>query len=209
MPNVERVMRAAFQSDERLRETLKEVFRELEKACKPGTIFASNTSSLSIDDLAAGLKDPSRLVGMHFFNPATKMRLVEVINGAKTKEVAVEQTIGLVESIHKVPVKVRDSPAFIANRILMPYLNESICLLSEGAARKEDIDTTAKLALNHPMGPFQLLDLIGLDVFVEIMKNLHKSTGNPKYKPCPLAEKMVSSGKLGRKTGEGFYKYGK
>lgn len=188
-------------------EIKKKVFKDLEAVCGKKTIFATNTSSLSIDELASDLKNPERVVGMHFFNPATKMRLVEVIKGSQTNPQTMQTTNQLVADIHKISVSVKDSPAFIANRILMPYLNEAIIVLEEGIATKEDIDTTAKLALNHPMGPLQLLDLIGLDVFVEIMKNLHKATKNPKYLPANLATQMVAEGKLGRKTKQGFYKY--
>lgn len=188
-------------------EVKKAVFKKLEKICGPKTILATNTSSLSINELSAGLSKRDRFVGMHFFNPATKMQLVEVVKGEKTSDKAVDSTVELVKNLNKTPIVVKDSPCFIANRILMPYLNESIYVLHEGVARKEDIDTTAKLALNHPMGPLELLDLIGLDVFLEIMKNMQKTTKNPEYKPCPLAEKMVSEGRLGKKTGWGFYKY--
>ena len=184
-----------------------DLFKKLEEICNEKTIFATNTSSLSIHELASQLSKPGRLVGMHFFNPATKMQLVEVVKGKNTSKYALNTAIELAKGLNKTPVVVKDSPCFIANRILMPYLNEAVYVLHEGVAKREDIDTTARLALNHPMGPLQLLDLIGLDVFLEIMRNLHKMTGNSKYKPCPLAEKMIAEGKLGRKSGEGFYKY--
>jgi 3-hydroxybutyryl-CoA dehydrogenase len=184
-----------------------EVYRDLEKVCSSKAVFASNTSSLSVDELSTVLADPARLVGMHFFNPATKMQLVEVVRGQKTSDAAVTAVVCLSKGINKIPVVVKDSPGFVVNRVLMPFLNEAVYVLMEQVASKEDIDMSAKLALNHPMGPLQLLDLIGLDVFIEIMNNLYRYTGNPKYKPCPLAEEMVREGKLGKKIGEGFYKY--
>ena len=190
-------------------EVKRDLLRDLEKVCSKKTIFATNTSSLSINELASQLENPERLVGMHFFNPATKMQLVEIVKGHKTSKKVVNRALELVNNIKKVPVVVNDSPSFIVNRILMPYLNEAVYVLKEGVAKKEDIDIAAKLALNHPMGPLQLLDLIGIDVFAEIMENLYRMTDDPKYKPCPLVEEMISRGKLGRKTGEGFYKYEK
>jgi len=185
----------------------KEAFHKLDRICGPKTVFASNTSSLSITELASGISHPERFIGIHFFNPATRMQLVEIVKGEKSSGDTVKSAEEFVKNLGKSAVIVKDSPCFIANRILMPYLNEALYAYSEGVAGKEEIDTTAKLALNHPLGPLQLLDLIGLDVFVEIMKNLYKATKDPKYKPCPLAVKMVGEGRLGRKSAEGFYKY--
>lgn len=190
-------------------ETKKKLFLELDKICDKKTILASNTSSLSIDELGSVTERPEKIVGMHFFNPIPKMHLAEIVRGSKTSD----ETVDFIEKIAglfiKTSVIARDSPCFIVNRILMPYLNEAVYLLDEGIASKEDIDTAAKLGLNHPMGPIALLDLIGLDVFMNIMQNLYTRTNNPKFIHSKLVEKMVKENKLGRKTGEGFYKYSK
>jgi 3-hydroxybutyryl-CoA dehydrogenase len=185
----------------------KELFKELDKICPKETILATNTSSLSIDEIAAATSNPNRVIGMHFFNPVPKMHLVEIISGKKTSKETVETIKDFTKQLLKVPIIIKDTPGFIVNRILMPYLNEAVNILYEGLASPNDIDTAAKLGLNIPMGPLALLDLIGLDVFQAIMNSLYQKTGNPKYLPCPLVEKMVKEGKLGRKTKEGFYKY--
>jgi 3-hydroxybutyryl-CoA dehydrogenase len=188
-------------------EIKKQLFEELDKICSEKTILATNTSSLSINEIARVVSNPNRVVGMHFFNPIPKMHLVEIIAGEKTSQQTIKFVEDFAKQLLKVPVIIKDSPGFIVNRILMPYLNEAVYVLSEGVASPSDIDTAARLGLNHPMGPLALLDLIGLDVFLAIMKNLYQKTGNLKYLPCPLTEKMVQEGKLGRKTKKGFYKY--
>ena len=183
------------------------LFKRLDEICKKNTIFATNTSSLSITELASYTKRPEKFVGLHFFNPPTKMRLVEVVKGEKTNKKTFDYTVKFAEKINKTVLTVSDTPCFIVNRILMPYLNEAVIALEEGTSTPEEIDLAAKLGLNHPMGPLALIDLIGLDVFIEIMQNLHTRTKNDKYKPAKTALKLVKEGKLGRKTKEGFYKY--
>jgi len=188
-------------------EIKKQVFKELDEVCLDKTVLATNTSSLSIDDLASVISDPSRFVGMHFFNPVSKMRLVEIVRGKNTSKKTIELVMSFVEQLNKIPILVSESPGFIVNRIIMPYLNEAAHMLEQETATAEDIDTAAKLGLNLPMGPLALLDLIGLDTFLAIMKNLYKRTGDAKYKPCSLIEKMVKNGRLGQKTKQGFFKY--
>jgi 3-hydroxybutyryl-CoA dehydrogenase len=185
----------------------KKLFSALSGVCGKKTVFATNTSSLSVDELASAVSIPSRVVGLHFFNPAQKMRLVEVVRGAKTSDAVLDYALGFAKALNKVPVVTKDTPCFVVNRMLMPYLNEAVYALDEGVASAEDIDTAAKLGLNHPIGPLALIDLIGLDVFLAIMNNLYKRTKDPKYKPCKLVEKMVREGRLGRKAGGGFFKY--
>ena len=185
----------------------KDLLKKLDKICSRKTIFASNTSSISIDALSSVVSDQKRVVGMHFFKPATKMRLVEVVSGEKTAEKTVKFTVALAEEMGKIPIVTKDSPGFIVNRILMPYLNEAVYALDEGLGSVEEIDAAAKLGLNNPIGPLALLDLIGLDVFVAIMGNIHRKTKNPKYLPCSRVMEMVKAGQLGRKAGIGFYKY--
>lgn len=183
----------------------KQLFEELDKICKPSCIFATNTSSLSINKIGENLSRP--LMGMHFFNPAPVMKLVEIIVGSNTPQENIEFLINLTKQIGKTPVEVHEAPGFIVNRILIPMINEAICIYSEGVASAEDIDTAMKLGANHPMGPLALGDLIGLDVVLAIMEVMLKETGDIKYRPEALLKKMVRDGKLGRKSGEGFYKY--
>ena len=186
-------------------EIKKAVFHELDAICKTECIFATNTSSLPIKSVGEGLSRP--MVGMHFFNPAPVMKLVEVIASDKTPQATVDYLMEVARKIGKTPVEVREAPGFIVNRILIPMINEAISIYAEGVASVEDIDTAMKLGANHPMGPLALGDLIGLDVVLAIMEVMLKETGDVKYRPEALLKKMVRAGKLVRKTGEGFYKY--
>ena len=188
-------------------EIKKSIFSELDQICKPETILASNTSSISITAIAAATKRPDKFIGMHFFNPATVMKLVEVIRGEHTSEETFKAVWDLSEAIGKVPVEVNEAPGFVVNKILVPMINEAVDLLYTGVASVEGIDTAMKLGANHPMGPLALGDLIGLDVCLAIMDVLFNETHDPKYRASLLLRKMVRAGKLGRKTGEGFYKY--
>lgn len=183
------------------------IFRELDKFCKAETILASNTSSISITKIASVTKRPQQVIGMHFMNPVPVMKLVEVIRGYSTTDAITKTVFDLSKQLGKVPVEVNDYPGFVANRILMPMINEAIITLHEGVAGVEEIDTVMKLGMAHPMGPLQLADFIGLDVCLSIMRVLHDGLGNPKYAPCPLLVNMVVSGNLGVKSGSGFYKY--
>jgi len=188
--------------------TLKlDIFKQLDAAAPAGCILASNTSSISITKIAAVTNRPELVIGMHFMNPVPVMKLVEIINGYATSKSVNETITTLSKQLGKVPCTVNDYPGFIANRILMPMINEAIYSLFEGVAGVEEIDTVMKLGMAHPMGPLQLADFIGLDVCLSILKVLHDGFGNPKYAPCPLLTNMVMAGKLGAKSGEGFYVY--
>jgi len=183
------------------------IFRELDQLVSNDCILASNTSSISITRIAGVTKRPEKVIGMHFMNPVPVMKLVEIINGYATEKSVTDAIVTLTERIHKTPCVVNDYPGFIANRILMPMINEAIYSLYEGVADVEAIDTIMKLGMAHPMGPLQLADFIGLDICFSILNVLHQGFGNPKYAPCPLLANMVAAGKLGIKTGEGFYTY--
>ncbi|WP_349681777.1 3-hydroxybutyryl-CoA dehydrogenase [Pedobacter glucosidilyticus] len=183
------------------------IFQELDKYAKPEAILASNTSSIAITQIAAVTQRQDKVIGMHFMNPVPVMKLVEVINGYATSADTTSKIMALAQQLDKIPVEVNDYPGFVANRILMPMINEAIYTLYEGVAGVTEIDTVMKLGMAHPMGPLQLADFIGLDVCLAILKVLHEGFGNPKYAPCPLLVNMVTSGKKGVKSGEGFYNY--
>jgi 3-hydroxybutyryl-CoA dehydrogenase len=190
-------------------ETKRQVFQELDRHCKKECILASNTSSISITLIASYTKRPENVIGLHFFNPAPVMKLVEVVLGEWTSRETLETALKFVESLGKVPVQVKDTPGFIVNRLIIPLINEAAQMVMEGVAKPEDIDTACKLGLNHPIGPLALADLIGLDVIQAIMETLYRETGDPKYRVSPLIRRMVRAGLLGRKTGRGFYTYAK
>lgn len=201
--NADLVVEAATEN-EQVKHSL---FGQLDALCAEHTILASNTSSISITKIAAATQRPGRVIGMHFMNPVPVMKLVEVIKGYSTSPDTTAQVLALAKQLDKVPVEVNDYPGFVANRILMPMINEAIYTYYEGVAEAEAIDTVMKLGMAHPMGPLQLADFIGLDVCLAILRVLHEGFGNPKYAPCPLLVNMVTAGKLGRKSGQGFYTY--
>ncbi|MCF8240254.1 MAG: 3-hydroxybutyryl-CoA dehydrogenase [Melioribacteraceae bacterium] len=200
--DVELVVEAILEN----RDAKMKVFNILQNKVKPEAIFASNTSSISITELAANVR-PDKFIGMHFMNPVPVMKLVEIIRGYSTSDETYKLIKETSEKLGKTPVEVHDYPGFISNRILMPMINEAIFALYEGVAAPEAIDTVMKLGMNHPMGPLTLADFIGLDICLAIMEVLYEGFNDPKYRPCPLLKKMVAANKLGRKNGEGFYKY--
>jgi len=201
--NADLVIEAATEN----REIKLSLFKQLSELCSDKVILASNTSSISITQIASVTKNPAKVIGMHFMNPVPLMKLVEVIRGYATTDEVTDTIMQLSETLDKVPVEVNDYPGFVANRILMPMINEAIYTLYEGVAGVYEIDTVMKLGMAHPMGPLQLADFIGLDVCLAIMNVLHSGFGNPKYAPCPLLVNMVTAGHLGVKSGSGFYKY--
>lgn len=200
--DVDLIIEAVFEN----KEVKLSIFNKLNNIIKPESIFASNTSSISITELSAASR-PDKFIGMHFMNPVPMMKLVEIIRGYSTSDETFQSIKSLTEKIDKVPVEVFDYPGFISNRVLMPMINEAIFALMEGVASAKDIDTVMKLGMNHPMGPLTLADFIGLDVCLAIMEVLYNGYNDSKYRPCPLLKKMVAAKKLGRKTGEGFFKY--
>ncbi len=187
----------------------RELFAALDEICGPECLFGSNTSSLSITEMARGLTHEGQFLGIHFFNPAPLMRLVEIIRGGAATEEALSAAVELIRSIGKEPVICRESPGFIVNRILIPMINEAVDLLETGVASREAIDSAMKLGANHPMGPLELADFIGVDIVLAIMEVIFDETGDPKYRPSLMLKRMVRAGRLGRKTGEGFYDYNK
>ena len=201
-PDVDLVIEAIYEN----KEAKLNIFNKLQSLIKINSIFASNTSSISITELSVASR-PDKFIGMHFMNPVPVMKLVEIIRGYSTSDETFQTIKNLSEKLGKVPVEVFDYPGFVANRILMPMINEAAFTLMEGVASKEDIDTVMKLGMNHPMGPLTLADFIGLDVCLAIMDVLYNGFGDSKYRACPLLKKMVAANKLGRKTGEGFFKY--
>ena len=183
------------------------IFADLDRQAKPGAILASNTSSISITEIAARTQRPESVIGMHFMNPVPVMQLVEVIRGLATSSATTTRVLELTKTIGKTPVEVQDYPGFVANRVLMPMINEAVYCLMEGVGSAESIDTVMKLGMNHPMGPLALADLIGLDTCLAILEVLHDGLGDPKYRPCPLLKKYVAAGWLGRKSKRGFHNY--
>ena len=185
-----------------------QVFKDLDALCRPEVVLATNTSSISITEIGAATKRPDKVIGMHFMNPVPVMQLVEIIRGLKTSDGTYKVVHDLAVKLGKTPAEVNDFPGFVSNRVLMPMVNEAIYCLMEGVGTKESIDTVMKLGMNHPMGPLELADLVGLDTVLAIMNVLHEGLGDDKYRPCPLLIKMVAAGQLGRKAGLGFYEYG-
>ncbi len=188
-------------------EIKKTIFKELDEICKPECILASNTSALSVTEIAAATNRADKVIGMHFFNPVPAMKLVEIIRGANTSQATYDAIKELSTQMGKAPVEINEAPGFVVNRLLIPMLNEGMYALMEGVANEADIDTSMRFGAGHPMGPLALADMIGLDICLKIMETLYKEFGDPKYRPCPLLVKYVRAGKLGRKTGEGFFKY--
>jgi len=186
-----------------------QLFRDLDAAAPKAAILASNTSSIPITAIAAQTTRAPQVIGMHFMNPVPLMQLVEVIRGLETSDETLRRTVEIATALGKTPVEVNDSPGFVANRVLMPMINEAIFCVMEGVATPEAVDTVMKLGMNHPLGPLALADLIGLDVCLAILEVLHRDLGDDKYRPCPLLRKMVSAGRLGKKTGRGFHDYGR
>ena len=189
------------------RELKRKIFQQLDTLCPPDVIFATNTSSISITEIASATKRSAQVIGMHFMNPVPVMKLVEIIRGYDTSDEVTEIILNICKKLDKTALVVNDYPGFVANRILMPMVNEAIITLHEGVAGVYEIDNIMKLGMAHPMGPLELADFIGLDVCLAILRVLHEGLGNPKYAPCPLLVNMVNAGKLGRKSGEGFYSY--
>ena len=203
LESVDFVVEAATESPD----VKREIFTLLDQSCRPGVILATNTSSISITAIGAAVTRPDRVIGMHFMNPPPIMKLVEIIRGLPTSDATYETTRALADRLGKTTVVSRDIPGFIVNRILMPMLNEACFALFEGIGTVEDMDVAIQLGLKHPMGPFSLMDLIGLDTTLSILEVLHKNLGDPKYRPCPVLRQYVAAGWLGRKTGRGFYRY--
>jgi 3-hydroxybutyryl-CoA dehydrogenase len=188
-------------------ETKFRIFRDLDRSAPTGAILATNTSSIPITSIGAQTGRPGQVIGMHFMNPVPLMPLVEVIRGVETTDATASRTVEIAKSLGKTPVEVNDSPGFVSNRVLMPMINEAIFCVMEGVATPEAVDTVMKLGMNHPLGPLALADLIGLDVCLAILQVLHRDLGDDKYRPCPLLARMVSAGRLGKKSGRGFYDY--
>jgi len=203
LKDVDVVIEAVFENPQ----VKKDIFQELDRICKKECLFASNTSTIPITGLAAATKRGNQFIGMHFMNPVPLMKLVEVICGLRTSDETTQVITSLAEKMGKIPVQVNDYPGFVSNRVLLPMINEAAYCLMEGVATRESIDQVMKLGMNHPMGPLQLADLIGLDICLDIMTVLHEGFGDSKYRPCPLLKKMVQAGYLGKKTGRGFYEY--